>query len=349
MNPFFKEKDASRREALAAASQAHPQKLPAYIIEKDFYVTNILQILYVEIAPKLTSKCPVPFIFKGGTSLSKCHSLINRMSEDIDLSFSMNLFGEKEVDRDPKRGRGKMHKEAQAIDDKARDFVKAELLEPLTTALKNLDPRIEVGIESDEPLHLAIRYPSVIDDGDAVLRRVLLETGSLSQNNPVAQVDITHMLGEHIADFKETPFSVVALNPERTLLEKIFAVHCNLMSDVPKSKYARHLYDILQLHNKNNTWCEDKLLMNDLVEFCDIHYKINQEYCNTAREGPLHLAPKTPEILEHYTKDWEAMADMFPFGELPYKFDDLLKEITALEAHVNKIYYGNPPEKLGCS
>lgn len=91
MNPFFNENDAGRLEALLAASEAHPQKLPAYIIEKDFYVTCILQILYLELALKFTSICPAPFIFKGGTSLSKCHSLISRMSEDIDLSFSMDF------------------------------------------------------------------------------------------------------------------------------------------------------------------------------------------------------------------------------------------------------------------
>ncbi|MFQ2132377.1 nucleotidyl transferase AbiEii/AbiGii toxin family protein [Aeromonas hydrophila] len=339
MNLFFKESDAGRLEALLAASEAHPQKLPAYIIEKDLYVTCILQILYLELAPKFTSICPAPFIFKGGTSLSKCHFLINRMSEDIDLSFSMDLFGEKEVQRDPKRGRGKMQEEAEAIDDKARCFVKAELLEPLTAALKSLDERIEVEVENDEPLHIGIRYPSVVEEGRAVLRRVLLETGSLSQNNPVAPVSITHILGDIIEDFKEEPFSVVALNPERTLLEKMFAVHCNLMSDTKKSKYARHLYDILQLHNENNNWCEDKSLMDDLVEFCDIHYRTNKDHCDTARKGPLHLAPKNEEMLRHYTSDWDAMADMFPFGELPYKFDELLKGITALEVHVNKVYY----------
>jgi hypothetical protein len=155
----------------------------------------------------------------------------------------------------------------------------------------------------------------------------------------VAQVHITHMLGDHITVFKEDPFSVVALNPERTLLEKMFAVHCNLMSGTKKTKYARHLYDILQLHNKNNAWCEDKSLMNELVEFCDIHYKINQEHCDAARKGPLQLTPKKPDILEHYSNDWEAMVDMFPFGKLPYQFNELLSEIEALEAHVNKVYY----------
>lgn len=340
MNPFFKEDDEHRRDALMAASLAHPQRLPPYIIEKDIYVTSILQILYVEIAPNLPVKCESPFIFKGGTSLSKCHALIDRMSEDIDLSFSMDLFGVKEIDRDPVRGRGKMYEEAQAIEDIAREFVKERLIGPLTASLKALDQRIEVEIESNEPLHLGIHYPSVVSEGDAVLRRVLLETGSLSQNNPVEEVNVTHMLGEHIDSFKEAPFMVVALSPERTLLEKMFAVHCNVMSGNKKPKYARHLYDILKLHRNNSGWCEDKLLMDSLVEFCDIHYRVNQDYCDAARQGPLHLTPKSPEMYDHYVNDWNGMADMFPFGELPFEFEDLMAEMAALETHVNRVYYG---------
>ena len=339
MNPFFEENDASRQEALSAASLAHPDNLPAYIIEKDFYVTCILQVLFVDIAPKLTSRCSEPFIFKGGTSLSKCHGLINRMSEDIDLSFSMDLFDAKEIERDPIRGRGQMQDEAQMIDGKARKFVVAELIDPLTESLKKLDERFEIKIENNEPLHLAIHYPSVIEKGDAVLRRVLLETGSLSQNNPVELVDISHMLGEYISEFEEPKFSVVALKPERTLLEKMFAVHCNLMAEKPRPKYARHLYDILQLHNRNKAWCENKVLMDHLVEFCDIHYKINKDQCNAARHGPLLLVPNSQEMLEHYEQDWLAMSDMFPFGNLPSSFTDLLSDIQALEVHVNAIYY----------
>ncbi len=48
------------------------------VIEKDYYVTLILKIL----AEKLDS-C----VFKGGTSLSKGFHVINRFSEDIDITF----------------------------------------------------------------------------------------------------------------------------------------------------------------------------------------------------------------------------------------------------------------------
>ena len=51
----------------------------AAIIEKDYYVSMMLKNL---------SKTEHEFIFKGGTSLSKAYNVINRFSEDIDLTVS---------------------------------------------------------------------------------------------------------------------------------------------------------------------------------------------------------------------------------------------------------------------
>ena len=49
------------------------------MIEKDIIQSMILLGL---------SKSKIPFVFKGGTSLSKCYELIERSSEDIDLSLN---------------------------------------------------------------------------------------------------------------------------------------------------------------------------------------------------------------------------------------------------------------------
>ena len=53
--------------------------IDAGIIEKDYFVTLMLQ--------EISSRVP-DIVFKGGTSLSKCHKIINRFSEDIDLTVS---------------------------------------------------------------------------------------------------------------------------------------------------------------------------------------------------------------------------------------------------------------------
>ena len=60
-------------------STAEELGLVVPIVEKDYYVTMILK--------KLSNECP-ECVFKGGTSLSKCHHVIERFSEDIDIAFS---------------------------------------------------------------------------------------------------------------------------------------------------------------------------------------------------------------------------------------------------------------------
>lgn len=49
----------------------------AAIVEKDYYVTMILK--------GLAERLPY-IVFKGGTSLSKCYGVIDRFSEDIDIT-----------------------------------------------------------------------------------------------------------------------------------------------------------------------------------------------------------------------------------------------------------------------
>src|ERR1700691_5668740 len=51
------------------------------ILEKDFWVCWLLGILF-------ESECADWLVFKGGTSLSKVFGVIERFSEDIDLSLS---------------------------------------------------------------------------------------------------------------------------------------------------------------------------------------------------------------------------------------------------------------------
>ena len=52
------------------------------IAEKDYYVTMILREL---------SERQNFIVFKGGTSLSKCHKAIKRFSEDIDITIDSKL------------------------------------------------------------------------------------------------------------------------------------------------------------------------------------------------------------------------------------------------------------------
>ena len=68
------------REAINLA--VYQTGISSEAVEKDYYVTMILK----KLAENLSF-----VVFKGGTSLSKCHQVIKRFSEDIDVTIDMSL------------------------------------------------------------------------------------------------------------------------------------------------------------------------------------------------------------------------------------------------------------------
>src|SRR5579863_308551 len=74
-----------RAELFAAAGRK--VGFNATIVEKDFWVCWTLQRLFTLVKP------PAGLIFKGGTSLSKVFNVIERFSEDVDLSFDRADLG----------------------------------------------------------------------------------------------------------------------------------------------------------------------------------------------------------------------------------------------------------------
>jgi hypothetical protein len=86
---------------LRAAEHYADQGFRPAIIEKDYYVTEVLRIIATTAGDKV--------IFKGGTSLSEGWNLIQRFSEDIDIFLDPLAFEpaltKRGVDRELKRPR----------------------------------------------------------------------------------------------------------------------------------------------------------------------------------------------------------------------------------------------------
>ena len=73
-------------EQQVALSHVATQKgLPLVVVEKDLWVTILLHILFGENGSD-------GILFKGGTSLSKGFDLIDRFSEDIDVTYSIDTL-----------------------------------------------------------------------------------------------------------------------------------------------------------------------------------------------------------------------------------------------------------------
>ena len=81
----------AERRALAFAQTAARMAASSVMVEKGFWVCWLLGLLFAdaELAPHL--------VFKGGTSLSKVYGVIDRFSENIDLSMSPAFVGADEA------------------------------------------------------------------------------------------------------------------------------------------------------------------------------------------------------------------------------------------------------------
>lgn len=73
---LHKDKDVFQELVTATAGDLG---LENFQVEKDYYVSLFLKEL-AKLEPNIS------IVFKGGTSLSKCYSIIDRFSEDIDLA-----------------------------------------------------------------------------------------------------------------------------------------------------------------------------------------------------------------------------------------------------------------------
>ena len=193
------------------------------IVEKDYYVTMILKKL---------SEIDYPVVFKGGTSLSKAFHVIDRFSEDIDITFTEHLG------------------EAR------RKKLKYNILKPIADEL-SLDIRNFNMIESDKNLnHYELYYESVVNDriANAIPPYVKLETSLMSYAFPTEERELSNYILDVLGTSEEelmrtcdlTPFSMRVQSLNRTLIDKIFAV-CDYYMQGKNHRNARHLYDIYKL------------------------------------------------------------------------------------------------------
>src|SRR5579871_2638880 len=118
--------------------------LSPLVIEKDFWVCWTLKQMFAlpSLGPNL--------IFKGGTSLSKVFRLIERFSEDIDLSLRRDYLGfSGENDPEQAASKNQQRNRVLALREKCRLVVQNEVKEALTAAFQQVLGTEAWSLESD--------------------------------------------------------------------------------------------------------------------------------------------------------------------------------------------------------
>lgn len=289
-------------DAIVATAQL--RNLPEIYIEKDYWVTVALHAIF-------TSEVGSYAVFKGGTALSKCFSVIDRFSEDIDIVLL---------------------KDGTESGNQLKTRLKR-----ISETVAAILPEIEVpGITNKFGMirKTAHTYQHHFDGQFGQVRDIIiLETTWLGSFEPYTTANVSSFVAEMmeaagqsalIEEYNLQPFQVKILSKERTLCEKIMSlVRFSFTPDpiADLSNKVRHIYDIHKLLSMddvraffNSTDFESMLLKvsaDDVISF-----KNNNEW--------LANHPSTAIIFSDTEKTWNQIKNSYfttfadlVYGELP--------------------------------
>lgn len=328
MNKFLELSDSQRKSVYE--SVAIKVGLPAQVIEKDFWVTAILQTVFtLPVAKQL--------VFKGGTSLSKGWKLIERFSEDIDVAVDPIMLGVPEGDLTKKQIK-KLRKTSslfvlEQLTPMICEEVQREGLHSFITV--DAQPNGEGDNTYPEPRQIYLHYKSVFDKALTYLRPdVVLEVSARSLIEPTEPIQIKSILGEHLPVLPLTDSVIHTAIPAKTFLEKVFLLH-ELFS-VPghgmiAEHKSRHLYDLYVMMNKDfaKKAVIDDILWETIRHHREIYTSVRDiDYTPDVRKR-LRLIPRE-DILDTWRADYDAMKESMIYGNKP-SFDELLEGISELQ------------------
>ena len=313
---------------------ANKTGLPVQAVEKDLWVTVVLQIVF-------TLPVANHLVFKGGTSLSKVWKVIHRFSEDIDLAIDPSIWG---FEGDLTKKQIKRLRKASSL------FVRDELCQSLKEAVTEAGMEKWLQVEADpdgeddetypEPRVIHIRYKSLFDEDLPYLHsEVKLEVGARSLLEPTADAAVTSVL-EDALPISTTVRQVMIPTAlaEKTFLEKAFLLHELFSSQTSReaNRKSRHLYDLAQMMS---TDIAARAIANDELWNTIHHHRelftsmSGVDYTPDIRKQIRLLPPD--DVIDDWRNDYKDMQSSMIYGEKPI-FEELMRKMEELENRFHK-------------
>lgn len=317
--------------------------LPLIVIEKDLWVTVLLHILFGKNGSK-------DILFKGGTSLSKGFNLIDRFSEDIDVTYSIETlkehYGEFEnpwnyFENETKWSNKKLEKELDNLKNIGQKYTDEILLKIIENGLKEIT-NLEFEVSSKDEMTLYIKYPKILDDieygGSYINPIVKIEAGVRSARVPTIKKEINSFF-EQVLGKSET-IEVEILRPDRTFWEKVTILHAENSRNDPsriekRNHLSRHIYDIAKLYKSEyGQMAIDNLeLLADVVNHKSTFYKDNKADYENATPKNIRILP-TKELNDSFRDDYEDMAKTMIVGDVP-TYQELLEILNEIKLELS--------------
>lgn len=308
---------------------AQHKNLPPEYVEKDYWVTFALHSIFKNEIGKET-------VFKGGTALSKCFGLIQRFSEDIDLVV--------------------LRKEGETGNQLKNKIKK------ISKSVSDVLPEIEIeGITNKVGMirKTAHSYTRVFTGNYGQVRdNIIVESTWLGHFEPCTTAQVSSFVYEMmlqsnqqslIDEYGMNPFEVLALNPKRTLCEKIMSLVRFSQTQEPITDLRnkiRHTYDIhlMLKDDKLNSFFQSDEFETMLLRVANddiASFKNNNEW--------LANHPTTAIIFSDTADTWNKIKTAYTgsfselvFGELPDE-TDIQKTLTTVADRLKPIKWNIKP------
>jgi hypothetical protein len=192
---------------------------PATLLEKDIWVVWVLSVLF-------QSEFGSSITFKGGTSLSKAYGVIDRFSEDVDLTYDIRQIIPDLVGNGPTipKTNNQATKWTKVVNERLAGWIESEIRPILAEVLTREGIKAILRIEGRDTLLL--EYPVETVGFGYATPYVRMEFGARASGEPHQQIPVTCDARQFIPDDiilpKATP---LVMNMERTFWEKLTAAH----------------------------------------------------------------------------------------------------------------------------
>ena len=319
---------------VAAASK---RKLPEQVIEKDWWVTQVLRAVFsLPYAEHLS--------FKGGTSLSKCWHLIERFSEDIDIAVSRDFLGyggnltRTQISDKLRRAACSFVREKMQFD--LHDaLIKQGIAEDAFAVKVNI-----TSVSTTDPETIEVEYQSALPESEYIRHCVLIEVSGRSMQQPVKCEAIQSFIDQYLPDsaVAEEAFSIPnVVTPERTFLEKVFLLHEELskpQQEIRTRRMSRHMYDIVSMMKAgvDDRALNDEELYRSIVEHRRQFINLKGFDYDTLYPTGLNIIP-SESVEDMWRKDYEQMRLSMIYGEAP-SFDVIMTELARLQEHIKQLF-----------
>ncbi|MDH1381293.1 nucleotidyl transferase AbiEii/AbiGii toxin family protein [Comamonas aquatica] len=334
---WFELSSADQSEALEVAAGRSGR--PAHLLEKDIWVVWALSAIY-------DSPLGNTLTFKGGTSLSKVYKVIDRFSEDIDLTYDIReLVPDLLRDGNPIPASASQEKKiTSAVRSRLPQWIEQTVQPVIEQALVASGLQAALSLAGKDNDKLIIAYPATKKGTGYAAATIQLEFGARATGEPHQRHHVACDIAPLIDGVTFPTAQPLVMAAERTFWEKATAAHVYcLQGRLRGDRYSRHWYDLAALAKTTHfaSAASDHQLARQVAEHKSMFFAEKDvdggkvDYFQ-ATSGDLRLIPQGPS-LDALEKDYAAMLEDGLLAFEQPTFEAVMASCTAIQDEVNRL------------